>query len=269
MRIWVNCLVKNEDQFVWFSIMSVIDYVDKVLVWDTGSSDETVKVIHKIQKIKGKKIEFKKKGAVDKNGFTKLRQEQLDRSTCDWIIILDGDEIWWEESIKRVIDTIKQDRTGIEGIVVPFYNSVGDVYHYQEPQASKYRVQGHSGHLTIRAINKKIPGLHVDLPYGQEGYFDKYNRPIQDGVKLKFLNTPYLHATFLKRSSIESLNKKYKVELGKTFDKDFSFPEVFNREYPSEITNPWKKRSIYYLLKAFFISPIISVKRSIESRINE
>ena len=48
-KIWAHTLVKNEERFIWFSVMSVIVNVDKVLIWDTGSTDDTVKIIQKIK----------------------------------------------------------------------------------------------------------------------------------------------------------------------------------------------------------------------------
>ena len=49
MKIWVNTIVHNEENFIWFAVMSVIDYVDKVLIYDTGSTDKTVEIIKEIQ----------------------------------------------------------------------------------------------------------------------------------------------------------------------------------------------------------------------------
>ena len=45
----------------------------------------------------------------------------------------------------------------------------------QEEAAGRYEILGRRGHFSLRAINKNIPGLHVDLPYGKEGYYDDKN----------------------------------------------------------------------------------------------
>ena len=44
MEIWAHAMIKNEARWLWYSITSVIDHVDKVLLWDTGSTDGTIKV---------------------------------------------------------------------------------------------------------------------------------------------------------------------------------------------------------------------------------
>ncbi len=261
MTIWANCIVHNEENFIWFAIMSIVDSVDKILVWDSGSTDKTVEIIKEIIKIKGDKIDFKEVGAVDKNEFTKMRQKMLEGSKCDWILVLDGDEIWWEDSIKKLINKIKTNGNNIEGIVVPMIVPVGDIYHFQEESAGQYNLCGRKGHLSLRAINKKIPGLHVDLPYGKEGYFDENNRSIQERKDIIFLDVPYLHVTHLKRSLQIRRYDKFKYELGQKVPEDFRFPEVLYQVFPSNIQPPWVKISGIDLGKAKLMTPFRKIKR--------
>lgn len=48
--ITVHTLVKNEERYLWFAVTSVIDYVDKMLLWDTGSTDRTIQLIKELKK---------------------------------------------------------------------------------------------------------------------------------------------------------------------------------------------------------------------------
>lgn len=259
--IWTNTIVFNEENFIWFAIMSVIDYVDQILVWDTGSTDKTIQIIKEIQKIKGDKISLRQVGQVDKFQFTKLRQEMLNKSKCDWILILDGDEIWWEESIKKVVEVINQKGDKIEGIAVPFIVPVGDIYHFQEELAGEYHLLDRVGNLSLRLFRKGIPGLHVEGPYGKESYFDLNNRVIQEGENIIFVDAPYLHLTHLKRSSASRKYDKYKYELGESAGKDFKYPEVFYMVYPNIVSSPWHKISGIELIKARLITPLRKIKR--------
>lgn len=262
-KIWAHTIVYNEENFIWFAIMSVVDYVDKVLVWDSGSTDKTVEIINEIRKIKGDKIEFKEVGSVDKFQFTKMRQSMLNASICDWILVLDGDEIWWEDSIKRVVDEIHKKGTKIEGIVVPMVVPVGDIYHFQEEKAGCYHLLGRMGHLNLRAISKKIPGLHVDWPYGGESYLDENNKLVQEREKVIFLDTPYLHVTHLKRSSSKSKAHKFKHEIGERFPVDFKFPEVLYNPYPKIVPSPWVKITGGEFIKSYLLTPLRKIKRRI------
>lgn len=261
MKIWANTIINNEDKFIWFSVMSVIDFVDKVLIYDTGSTDRTREIIELIQRIKPGKVILKVVGQVDKYQFTNKRQEMLERSRCDWVLILDGDEIWWEDSIKKLVQKIKSGGEEIGGIFVPFYVPLGDLYHFQEDIAGQYKMKGRIGHFSLRAFSKHILGLHADLPYGSEGYFDNENQPIQEREKVVFLNAPYLHATHLIRSSEIRRDDKIKYELGDKVRSGFTYPEIFYKETPKDIDSPWRKMSLGFWLRSAVMTPPRKLKR--------
>lgn len=261
--IWSHTIVHNEENFIWFALMSVVDFVDKMMVWDTGSTDDTVKIIEEVKKIKGDKIEFRQVGETSPEQFTLMRQKMLEESRCDWILILDGDEVWWEDSIRKVIEIIKESRNSLEGIVVPMIVAVGDIYHFQEESAGQYKILGRKGHLSLRAINKKIPGLHVGLPYGSEGYYDIHNNLIHAKKEIIFLNNPYLHLSHLRRSGLEDGKRKFKYELGKSFPANFKYPEVLYKSCPEIVSSVWKKMERVDYFKSLVLTPLKWMKRKI------
>lgn len=263
MTIWANTIVHNEENFIWFSLMSVVDHVDKILVWDTGSTDRTVEIIKEVIKVKGKKVVFKEVGKVDSLQFTKMRQAMLEESKCDWILILDGDEVWWEDSIKRLKREIEKRKESLDAIAVPFYNLVGDIYHYQPQSAGKYKLLGQKGHLTIKAINRKIEGLRWSEPYGKEGLEDGKGTLMQDREdKLVFIDSPFLHLTHLKRSK-KNL-KKFKYDLGIKFPEDFKYPEVFNKTIPKVVSSPWVRRGRVFEFVSLIKKPFQVLWRTIK-----
>lgn len=273
MKIWGNTIVKNEDRYLYFAVKSVINYLDKLIIFDTGSTDETVKIINILQEEYPKKIIFKSVGEVDKEAYTRARQDMLDLSKGDWVFILDGDEVWWEDSIKKLKGLVDSEGNDIECIVNPVVNIIGDIYHYQEEAAGEYKVLGKRGHFNIRAVNKKIPGLHFDKPYGQEGFFDAENKPIQerDEKKIRFLNAPLMHFTYVSRSTrrdgdikVMQRKSKMKYEIGERFNKDFKYPEVLNSDFPSIISSPWIKMGLGYSLRSAIQTPLKKIKRRIK-----
>lgn len=263
MKVWVNTIVNNEENFLWFAVTSIIDYVDKVLIWDTGSTDKTVQIAKDLQVKYKSKILFKEIGKVNAKKFPQIRQKMIEQSDCDWILILDGDEIWWKNSIKKIISKIKENSNKAEGIVVPMIVPVGDIFHIQEEKAGQYYILGRTGHLSLKAFSKKIPGLHVSWPYGKEGFFDNENRLIQQRENMIFLDTPFLHVTHLERSTLSREYNKFKYEIGKKVDKDFKFPEVLYKDYPSYIHSPWGKIGGLKKITASFLSPFRKIKRRI------
>src|SRR3989344_2523374 len=125
-NLTIHCVVKNEERWIWYALQSILDIADKVLVYDTGSTDKTVEII---ETIKSKKIIFEEKGEVDARGLTKLRKEQLAKTKTEWFLILDGDEIWPEQTKKELVRIIKHADKSKWGIIVRAWNFVGDIYH--------------------------------------------------------------------------------------------------------------------------------------------
>ena len=125
----VHAMVRNEP-FVFYSVMSVYPYVDKILLWDTGSDDHTFSDIQDLLRRDTEgKIDFRKKTIetderywrVDKaaqlreqnkgkKGKGVIRQEMIDATATDFFLILDGDEVWYEEGMLRVLDWISISR---------------------------------------------------------------------------------------------------------------------------------------------------------------
>ncbi len=252
--------------------MSVVDYVDKIILWDTGSTDKTVGIIKELQKIKGDKIEFREVGSVSIEEFTKVRQQMLEETKSDWFMILDGDEVWWEGSIKKMIETIQKEGDYLESIISPHYNPIGDLYHYQEEAGGMYRIDNFQGHINIRAVNRKIKGLHFEKPHGQQGVYDGDGVLIQNRSKekRKFLDAPYLHFTNMRRSFSAKEDKnvpkrkiKFKYELGIPFPESFKFPEVFYQPHPDIVPSVWDKMSKKYFLRASFETVLKKAKRKV------
>jgi len=77
-------IVKNEEFFLPKCLNSVKDFVDEIVIVDTGSTDETVKIAERYNaKIYHHPWE---------NSFSKARNYSLKYATSDWIFILDADE---------------------------------------------------------------------------------------------------------------------------------------------------------------------------------
>lgn len=274
--IIAHCLVKNEARFLWYSISSIIKHVDKILLWDTGSTDGSREIEKEIEKKWPGKIVLKERPQKTADEFTQVRQEMLEATTSDWFIVADADEIWWEDSIKKVLETIQKEGDKLESIVVPTVNLVGDVFHYQPESAGKYKIAGRVGHYNLRAINRNIPGLQALGPHGQMGWADGKGVMIQDRNKerVKLIDAPYLHATNLRRAGgghdveVIKRKKKLKYELGIVFPKDFYYPEAFFKSRPEFVESPWEVMGTGFKLRAALETPLRKLKRKFfESRV--
>lgn len=266
MKIWGHTLVRNEAKWLWYSVNSAIDHLDKLLIWDTGSTDGTIDIIKELERKYPEKIAFREYGNVDPATFTNARQEMLDSSQSDWIFILDADEVWWDDSIKKVIETVNN-KADMESVVVPTFNMVGDLFHYQEMAAGRYNLSGKTGHFNLRAFKKGIPGLHAQGEHGVFGWNDENEKRIEnrDPKKIIFVDAPYMHMTHLKRSQVDSdvqkRIKKYKYETGIKTPLDFYYPEAFFKSKPETVSSPWHTPGFNFKMRAFFETPVKKIYR--------
>lgn len=274
--IVAHTIVKNEERFLWFAVTSVVEFVDKILIWDTGSTDKTVEITDLLKKKYPKKIEFREYGVVDPETFTRARQEMLDNTNSDWFMILDGDEVWWEDSIRNVVNYIQEGGDDLESIVSPYYNTVGDIYHHQHRSAANYTIDGVVDFINIRFINRKIPGLHFEKPHGQQGLYDENGTLIQNRPKKnrKFVDFPYMHFSNIIRSrsrkhdlKVPKRDIKLKYDLGISFPKDFKYPEVFYLTAPEIVPNIWRRRSAQYILRSLALMPLKAVRRRLIKKV--
>jgi glycosyltransferase involved in cell wall biosynthesis len=85
-RPTVSCcmIVKNEEVFLEKCLESVKDYVDEIIIVDTGSTDQTVEIANRYTD----KVYFHPW----EGSFSKARNQALSYATCDWIFQIDGDE---------------------------------------------------------------------------------------------------------------------------------------------------------------------------------
>ena len=263
-NITAHMVVKNEDQWVWFAIQSILPHVSTLLVTDTGSTDHTLEII---KNISSSKIILLQVNTNNPQQITDIRQTQLNLTKTDWFWLIDGDEIYPDKTAKEIIHATN---SNFEGVVVRRYDLLGDVYHRQRESIGQYQIFGRKGHLLGRVFNKKkIKGLYVKGVYPNEGYFDEKDQSTRNrNPKDWFITQNYLyHAMYLKRSSSGSnlryvFNRsKYKIETGiKINDQP---PEVFSLPRPPSVPDPTHIRSYVYEAAASIVTPIKNLKRAV------
>lgn len=267
-KIVAHTLVKNEQRWIWYVLMSVLDFVDEIMVWDTGSTDDTVSVVKSISSPKIKLRQIKVSSPED---HTAARNAMLKDTRADWLLVLDGDEIWWSKSLKGCLSVI-EDNLGLSALISPFINVVGDIYHVQHSSSSHYSIKGHQGAYNLRFINLKIPGLHVGNPHGRQEYRDENEIPIQKfpDEQVCYADYPYLHTTHLLRSVTRSNDKetlkrgfKYRLELGRRIAKDFIYPEALYLPRPESVPDPFVHRSGSFVVRGLLMDSARAVKRLI------
>ncbi len=195
-----HCLVKNEENFVGFAIRSVIDYVDQMIVFDTGSTDKTVVIIEELAKQYPDKIIFEEKGPCDKIRHTQLRQEMLERTTTDWFMVLDGDEVWTKRGMEEACALIRE-QSDLIFIAVDIYLPVGDIFHDHNRKLVE-KINGIKS-LELTRFYRKQPGLNWQGAFGEWLYNNEGKLVWYDPSQGKSLKNRFWHMTHLERSSLD------------------------------------------------------------------
>jgi glycosyltransferase involved in cell wall biosynthesis len=263
-NITAHMMVKNEDQWVRYSLLSILPYVDTVLVTDTGSTDHTIEAINSLN---SPKIKLTQTSISSPSDVTKIREAQLQNTKTTWFWVIDGDEVYPEEAAKEVVSAINSGR--YEGVTIRRYDLLGDIYHRQKESVGAYNMWGETGHLVLRALNQnKLKGLHLRGDYPNEGYYDAAGSAIiEHDPSLHYITHNYLyHAMYLKRSSLGGnlpmFNRsKFKIELG--IPVTSKPPAVFNTPTLPWEVDPQKPRSALYTVLACLITPIKNLKRQL------
>lgn len=257
-----HMVVKNEDRWIWFAIMSVIDFLDKLIIFDTGSIDKTNDIIENLvsSPVYKEKIIYEKIGEVSAEKFHKVRQRQIDMTSTDYFMVVDGDEIWYKDSLEE-LEAILEKKP--ELVATRFINACGDVFHYRLDSRETYCINGETGAITIRVYSKNIPGISCGGVYGIEGYIDSTGKPVQNQKYLTVVQDgKYFHTSLLNRSSaqngdfsIKYRRSKIKKDWDEKFATDFIFPEVFYIEsLPEYVKSPFASdhniiRDVYHFLR--------------------
>jgi tetratricopeptide (TPR) repeat protein len=92
-------IVKNEEKFLPACLESIKDYVDEIIIVDTGSTDSTVEI--------AKRYNAKIYHHPWENSFSKARNYSLKYATCDWMLVLDADEEVDKQDAHKLKEVIK------------------------------------------------------------------------------------------------------------------------------------------------------------------
>lgn len=254
-----HMVVMNEEKWIWYSIASIIDYVDYLIIYDTGSTDNTVKIIDTF--IDGRyhdKISFSKKGSVTREQFVSLRNEQVQNTKTDYFLVVDGDEVYFRSQMIELREALDSDEQYDCGIM-SFVCCAGDVFHYRDSSRQHYRHGDKTGAITMRVFPTHIGGGRItcgDSTRQWDGYYDVAGTKIavENGFKVFWGTGFYLHMSYMQRSSsmLKDAEAKWpsgrmgKLRTSSTWDfkfpDDFKYPEAFYLDRPSIVDSPWEKQ---------------------------
>ncbi|MEA4902168.1 glycosyltransferase family 2 protein [Desulfitobacterium sp.] len=114
MKLSACMIAKNEEKVIATCINSYKDIVKEIIVVDTGSTDKTIEIAGSL----GAKVYH----YTWNNNFAEAKNFALDQAKGDWIIFLDADEYFANDTAKNIVPIIKQLHASFDTIACKMKN---------------------------------------------------------------------------------------------------------------------------------------------------
>lgn len=136
-------IVKNEEAFLKRCLQSVRNYVDEIVIVDTGSTDQTKEIARTFT---DNIYDF-----VWINDFSAARNESIKHASGKWILIMDADEYMEETDIRGLRDALaKTEPTNRLIYQLPVRNFIGDQSNVSIVEAPVLRVFGNRKNIRFQ-----------------------------------------------------------------------------------------------------------------------
>jgi tetratricopeptide (TPR) repeat protein len=140
-RISACMIVKDEEKLLPGCLESIRDWVDEIVIVDTGSSDRTRDIAREY----GARL-FEQSWTGD---FSHHRNQSIEQASGDWVFIIDADERFYLEDVPLVIDALREGRCSL--LSVGLFN----VYGHDEER----RTFSNSVRFFKRDLNLRYAGI--------------------------------------------------------------------------------------------------------------
>ena len=155
-------IVKDEEELLPTCLESIRDWIDDIIVVDTGSTDRTVE----IAKSYGAKVYFQEW----EGSFSKARNFSLSKATCDWILYIDADEEFVRDDLPLLRQAIAQDKCRL--VSVNIYNV-------------KKETGECSSSLVFNRIFRSDAGFHFEGIVHNQLVYDDDEKVLNTNIRLK------------------------------------------------------------------------------------
>ncbi len=199
MKLTLCMIVKNEEKTLPYCLKAVKDYMDEIVIVDTGSTDLTKEIALRYTT---KVYDYKWN-----NDFSEARNFSIAKATNEFILILDADEIVNDININAISGLIERNPDHIGRLLrINEFSRDNNPYQYQERvnrlfSKKYYHYEGMIHEQLTRTDNNRILTYQIPLSIvhsGYEGDIEAVNRKSQRNIDLLKIalksnpNDPYL-----------------------------------------------------------------------------
>ena len=224
-ELTVHMMVRNEEYWIRFALLSAIERGNRVFLWDTGSEDRTVALARMVPE---ERVTLRRLGPVASNGLCDVRNQMLAETTTPWFAIVDGDEVWPPGLWREVAAFMADPHCNV--VVVPACYPFPWLGAFNEEEDDQHEIAGLRGPMAARVFRRE-EGQRWHGNFGNDGLYDKRAVLLTGGnfSSMRVAKEPFWHMTLLPRSPLDH-NTFWRV--GKVHTDDPS--EVTLREVPRE-----------------------------------
>lgn len=216
-QITTQTLTKNGEEYIREVLLTVKDYVKKMIVCDTGSTDNTIPIVKNLID-DGLNIELLQRGPFKGTWTTKIpgirevRNEIIEMCDTEFMMIVDDDEIYSKEIFEELYEVLKDDN--VMAIAIPFYNFIdkNTVLKKSIYSCNKRVIRAKS--VEFRGI---FPGESCFVK-GETKWLNDFTDP-----RVKTIKNKYYHYNLAKKTIGRPRQKSYN-----TIKFEGKQPEVFN-----------------------------------------
>jgi glycosyltransferase involved in cell wall biosynthesis len=232
-KISVPLIVKNEAWFIGKTLESIKDFVDEIVIVDTGSTDNTIEI--------AKKYTDKIYHYTWDDSFANARNFALSKCTGDWILRVDGDEIFPEEAKLPLWSLIQNNTADI--IAYDIKNFMEDP---EKKSNATYVIS-----RTARAY-KNIPGIKYKGRVHEEidESLDEINktRDVKNKLKMTVSGNHLYHYGYLRsKQELDNKHDYYAKLCGMELDEDpDNYKPYFNLATHYYHTKDFIRAKIFY-----------------------
>jgi glycosyltransferase involved in cell wall biosynthesis len=182
----INMITWNGEDLIEKALQAVLPYVQEAVVCDTGSTDNTINILGELKKefpcLNIYQNSIQHLGEVWSDSpidaaIADILNEMKNITKSKWILRVDDDEIFPEDTMKEIIDLEPTELA----YAFSFIHFEGD--HIIDPRFHKI--------MLATRLFKNIPEIRWNGVFGKEAL--AYNGKRYSAKKCKILNNPFLH----------------------------------------------------------------------------
>lgn len=216
LKLSVFIITYNEERIIE-ECLKMLSWVDEIIVVDSGSTDKTVEICNKYNaKVFYKKFE----------GFGEQKQFALEKTTNNWVLSLDADEVLTKNLISEIKLNLENQVEEVSGYFIKCRMVfLGKIFKYGNESnrnilrlfnktKAKFSLNNVHEEIILVGTTKILKGHYLHYSYASlSAFISKLNQYTQLGATNKFAkNKKYSFLTIIIKTKFEFF-KKYFIEL--------------------------------------------------------